>query len=410
MTPRWGRSDSSFRLLVVDDDPAVHAAARSLLGVHDLQVESAWRGIDAVHRLKAGALDGVLVDGDLSEVGAGTVFEEAAPLGESLKRVCIGPPPPGLRAPLDGWIPRPADLHRALALLLGRPPRRPIELSLAGAEAASVAAQALLGRRLTLASEPPLPTGTGLVVTLEHGSIRCVLNGHVVAPTAEAGGPLQLDRAEPTPAERSALIELAGQGGTLPPEEETPLPPRDPGRAQVAYERGMRRLAEGKWLQAIGALEEACELAPDEPNFRVARARAEQHLDRDRAARQAGEAERMAVSEPARALALLRESLAVDPLHAERQRLMAELLLQAGEGPEAAEAHVGLAVHLAPNDAAARRLHVALLLRARRQPQATLALGEALARFPADAELRRLELELARQVQRALAPAPVRRR
>ena len=405
-------------MLVVDDDPAVIYAARALLARRGCRVEAAFKGLDAVARARAGGVEAVLLDVEMPEVNGLSVLAELRTLDRTPRVVLMtdGPSQAAREAVERGeavaLLRKPVDFAHAHALITGRVPEQPIEIKLDPTRAAyPTVRDALEGRALQLAQEAPLPPGTPVTVRVPHGSRRTIpITG--TATTARGVKHLVVKLAPLTPAVRGELGELlrrgAGAASARPPSRKQPMvrTVRE-GRAQELYQRGMRRLEQGRYAQAQQDLAGARELA-QKPEYAAAEKRAQQLVGATRARALIRKARTLALAEPREALAQLEEAIRLEPARASTHLEAAQLLLQLGEDLPRAEERLGAAIHLAPSDTVPR-LHLARLLERTGQMQEALwACDAALSLFPGDAELRQTSERLRRKVT-ALAAARGRR-
>jgi CheY-like chemotaxis protein len=412
--PTFNASASPL-VLVVDDDPATVYAARALLARLGCRVEAAFKGIDAVARARAGRVDAVLLDLQMPEVDGLSVLAELRRL-EVPPRVVLmaqGAHPGGREAVRRGEalavLPKPVDFVHAHCLITGIVPELPIALKLDPSRAAyPTVNDALEGKPLQLVHESPLPPGTPVTVLVPHGHRKPVaLSG--TAEAAAGGKHLQVRLAALTPETRGALIDLIrGSGAPVavvhprPPSRKTATGKVSRGRAAELYQRGMRRLEQGKYAQALQDLAGANDLAENKPEYASAEKRAQQMAGAARARTLIRKARGLTHEAPAEALALFEEALRLEPARASTHLEAAQLLLQMNEDLALAEERLGAAVHLAPSDPVPRAQLARLLERTGRHQEALWACDAALSLFPGDGELQ----GLASRLQRRLAAAP----
>lgn len=400
----------SPHVLVVDDDPAVIYAARALLARRGCHVEAAFKGLDAVARARAGGLDAVLLDLEMPEVNGLSVLAELCALKPAPAVVLIADAPTDAareavaRGEALAVLRKPVDFLHAHTLITRQVPEQPITLRLDPTRAAyPTARDALEGKPLNLVQESALPTGTPVNVLVPQGRRHITLTG--TAQAARSGKHLQVKLLPLTPALRGELTDLVRRGaGSRPPSRKQPPARAAPdGRAAELYQRGLRRMEQGKYAQALQDLAGARELS-SKVEYAAAAKHAQQLAAPNKAANLIRKAR--ATGEPKEALSLLEEALRLEPGRASTHLEAAHLWLQLGGELERAEERLGAAIHLAPSDPVPRVLLARVLERAGRVQEALWACDVALALFPGDAELKAIAARLRRKVA---LPVPVRR-
>lgn len=415
--PTFNASDAPL-VLVVDDDPATVYAARALLARRGCRVEAAFKGLDAVARARAGNVDAVLLDLEMPEVQGLSVLAELCRLDRPPRVVLMadGPHPAAREAVRRGQalavLRKPVDFVHAHTLITGQVPEQPIALKLDPARAAyPTVNDALEGKPLQLVHESPLPPGTPVTVLVPHGHRKPVALSGTAEP-APGGKHLQVRLAALTPETRGELTFLIrGSGAPVavaqarPPSRKTANPKLARGRAAELYQRGMRRLEQGKYAQALQDLAGANDLAAGKPEYASAEKRAQQLTDAARARSLIRRARGLTHEAPAEALALFEEAIRLEPARASTHLEAAQLLLQLGENLGQAEERLGAAVHLAPSDPVPRAQLARLLERTGRHQEALWACDAALSLFPGDGELQRLAARLRKRLEKAPALA-----
>jgi CheY-like chemotaxis protein len=463
--------EGSPLLLVVDDDPAVVSAARALLGRRGYKIEAAFKGLDAVARVRAGGVDALLLDVELPEVSGLSVLEALSdlPANTTKPRVVLMsssvPALPKVRAAVDrgealAVLRKPIDFTLAHVLITGRVPEEPLWLTPDPSRPiAPLLRDALDGKPLLLPNDAALPEGTpvslavmisnqqtialmGTAATARDGSKGLVLNLLPLAngQRAELSEALRntggvaisvvrrstLTRAPtPAPSSTSTSSSQAAPGSTSSTstvaesefaDEEPPGTDEERvlERASQLYQRGMRRLDRGLFAQALQDLSRASALQNGNLEYQAAEKRAQQLAAAVRAQQLARRARTMAITEPNEALTLLEEAIRLEPDRATHHLDAAELWLQLGDDLERAEERLGAAIHLAPSDPTPRLHFTKLLERVGRPLEALWSCDAALALFPGDHELRkaqdRLRKRLATLPQAELALQPRTRR
>lgn len=404
------------RVLVVDDDPAVIYAARALLARRGCQVEAAFKGLDAVARARAGLLDAVLLDLEMPEVNGLSVLSELRALKPPPAVVLMADAPTDAareavaRGEALAVLRKPVDFAHAHTLITGRIPEAPISIRLDPTRAAfPTARDALEGKPLNLVHEAPLPPGTPVNVLIPSGRRHITLTGTAQLPRGAKH--LQVKLLPLTPTGRGELTDLVRRGAVAgharPPSRRNHTARVSDGRAAELYHRGMRRLEQGKYAQAVQDLAGASDLST-KVEYAAAAKRAQQLAAAHKAQSLIRRARTLAGSEPREALSLLEEAARLDPGRATTHLEAAHLWLQLGGELERAEEHLGAAIHLAPSDPVPRLELARVLERAGRAQEALWACDVALALFPGDAELQAIAARLRRKA--ALAPAVARRR
>jgi len=398
------------RILVVDDDPAVIYAARALLARRGCRVEAAFKGLDAVARARAGGVDAVLLDLEMPEIDGLSVLAELGALKPRPLVVLMADSPTAAardavaRGQALAVLRKPVEFDHAHVLITGKVPEQPIAIRLDPARSPFlVARDALEGKALVLEEHAVLPAGTPVNVLVPQGHRKPILLTGV-ARASRGGTKLRIELLPLTPTATTELTDLLRRGaGNARPisKKQLAVRPNRDGRGSELYQRGMRRLEQGKYAQALQDLAGARELT-GKPEYAAAEKRAQQLAGADRARTLIRRARTRTVSEPREALGDLEEAIRLEPDRASTHLEAAQLLLQLGEDLERAEERLGAAVHLAPSDPVPR-LHLAgLLERTGRTQEALWAADAALALFPSDAEL----VQLAARLQRKLAGVP----
>jgi CheY-like chemotaxis protein len=400
------------RVLVVDDDPAVIYAARALLARRGCRVEAAFKGLDAVARARAGGVDAVLLDLEMPEVDGLSVLSELCALKPAPLVVLMADVPTAgareavARGEALAVLRKPIEFSHAHVLITGKIPDQPIPVRLDSVPASyALAREALDGKTLVLADHAPLPNGTPVNVLMPNGHRKPILlTGAAQRP--RGAKTLQVKLLPLTPTALAELDDLlrrtAGNARPISAKKQPAFRPNHDDRGSELYHRGMRRLEQGKYAQALQDLAGARELT-GKVEYAAAEKRAEQLAGSNRARALIRRARTVAVSDPREALGNLEEAIRLEPDRASTHLEAAQLLLQLGEDLERAEERLGAAVHLAPSDPVPR-LHLAgVLERAGRPQEALWAADAALALFPSHPEL----LHIAARLRRKVAAAPV---
>lgn len=389
-------------ILIVDDDPALIRAARSLLARRDCHVEAVFSGLDAVARIRAGGIDAVLLDVWMPEVDGLSVLDELSSL-PNLPRIVL------MSGHIDqrieeavaagralACLAKPVDFELAYTLLVGRTPDRPLQLQpqLDRASLAGLASQTLSRGTGFLENAPQLPPSTPVSVTLATPEGPLTLLA-VADPSVRSAGKrgLGVRFAELTGSQQLLLKTLAS------PAPEPMVAPKEavPDRGRELYRRALEKLEVGKYDGALLDLRQARDLQPEDPLIQAAAMRAEELAGVEKARNLFRHAETVAEQDPAEALRLLEDAIRLDPTRATYHREAARLLLHLGTDLPQAEERLAVAVHLAPSDPAPR-LHLAQLLeRAGRPQEALWACEAALGLFPGDKELQKLATRLRRK-------------
>jgi CheY-like chemotaxis protein len=391
-----------LNILVVDDDPALAAAARALLSRRNCHLEAVFSGLDAVARLRAGGIDAVLLDVGMPEVDGLSVLAEIERLPNPPRVVLMSS---GIDAKVDAAVaagravaclPKPVDFEMALVLLQGEAPEHPLQLvpRLDRAGLAGLASQMLVRGTVFLEGAPQLPPSTpvSLTLALPSGTLTLLAMADAAARPAGKWG-LGLRLSALTAPQQQALRSLGPQVPEGTPASREALP----SRPQELYLRGIEKMDAGKYDMALPDLRAARDLDPGNPLYGPAVVLAEDLAGMEKARNLFRQAEKISEKDPREALRLLQEAIRLDPSRASYHREAARLSLHLQLPVQQAEEWLGAAIHLAPSDPAPR-LHLAQLLeRAGRPKEALWACEAAISLFPNDPELVKIAARLRRK-------------
>ncbi len=397
-------------ILVVDDDPSVVTAARGLLARRGSRIESVFKGLDAIARIRAGGIDAVLMDVWMPEVDGLSALDEIVRLQNPPRVVLMSS---NIDARVEAAVnagkalaclQKPVDFELANTLLSGAAPERPLDLrpQETGAALGTLASNILTRGAAFLEGAPQLPAGSPVSLIIEHGGKEPLLLLGVADPSMRIAGKrgLGLKIADLTSAQQETLRTIHASS-----RPESPLVIREqkaPGadRAQELYHRALERMEQGKYDTALLDLRTASDLAPTDPLILAALRRAEQLGGEVRARELFREGDKLSDQKPEEALKLFEDAIRLDPSRASYHREAARLYLQLGQ-LDKAETHLGVAVHLAPSDPAPRIHLTQLLERAGRPREALWCCEAALNLFPGDKELNTLATRLKRKSDNA---------
>ncbi len=395
--------EAPLNILIIDDDPALVRAARALLSRRDCHIEAVFSALDGLARVRAGGIDGVLLDVWMPEVDGLSALEELCRLPSPPRVVLMsGHIDAKVEAAVQAGkalacLAKPIDFDLALTLLAGEAPDRPLQVhpDLDRSALAAFASSALSRGIGFIEGAPQLPASTPVSLTFGQPPGELTLLA-VADPSIRIAGKrgLALRLAGLTDAQKQALRSLGG-----PVAEPQPAAGPEIDRAQELYLRGLEKLETGKYERALLDLRQARELKPDDQLIKTAELRATELAGVDKARGLFRTAEPLAESQPHEALKLVEDAIRLDPNRALYHREAARLYLRLGENMELAEERLGAAIHLAPSDPAPR-LHLAQLLeRAGRVKEALWACEAAQVLFPGDPELGKLASRLRRKSQ-----------